>query len=333
MIPNELAALLREHRNCHALTYPPHGNADHGPMAYLALHALGGDADAVRKFARSYRQKLAPLRAANTRLTADNWQREVGHIGSYPELLNYFDAEVSARGWRDAVALYLPRLISGAVRGAFHPLIRLAYAIEAQFEPEVAAGLAFLACTGPDTRLEQASAEGRSTLNGAAYLRSWQEFRLEASTGRFDERYDRVLAAVPLRPAATSTCSDFSELSRACLEIFDASHDFFALHLVTGSAAFRVCAAWLKPDSERLLSVALAATYITLGAPDFWPVRGGTAALPLAALASATDEHDIKLAHACRAQADAFSDTTYVSVAARYLAPRLAASARLPRPS
>jgi hypothetical protein len=328
MLSDDLAALLREHRDSHAITYAPFGNADHGPMTYLALHALGGSADAVQSFARSYRARLAPLPAAKTRLTADDWQRAIGHIESYPALLAYFDAEIAARGWRAAVGCYLPYLISGAARGAFHPLIRLAHAIEAEFEPEVAAGLAFLACTGPDTRLEQASAGGRTQLGGAAYLRSWQGHRREAfSKGRFDERYDRVVQTVPLRPAAAAAGNDFSELSRACLEVFDTSHDFFALHLITGSAAFRVCSPWLRPDTDRLFSVALAAAYLTLGAPDFRSVSGGAAALPLRALASATDEHDIKLAHACRAQALAYADSDYLSVAVRYLAPRLGAEA------
>jgi hypothetical protein len=330
LIPDDLADLLREHRDCHAPVYPPLGNADHGPMTYMALHALGASMDAVRRFARSYREKLAPLPALDKSLTIGSWSREIGRFESYPALLSYFDAEIVALGWRATVDRYLPRLISGATRGAFHPLIRLAYGIDFEFPPEIAAGLAFLACSGTDEQLERAGTREPAPLGGAAYLKSWREYRDDSfSTGRFDDRCDRIVRAVPLRPGAATPCGDFAELSRACLEIFHASQDFFALHLITGSTAFRICAPWLGDDAERLLSVALATAYLAIGAPDFQPVQGEAGELNLRALEHATDEHDIKLMHACRAQARAYEDSDYEFMAIRYLAPRLGASARI----
>ena len=65
------------------------------------------------------------------------------------------------------------------------------------------------------------------------------------------------------------------------------------------------------------------AAYLAIGAPEFARAARAPAALPLAALARATDEHDVKLAYSCRAQGLAFADPAYESVAARYLAPRL----------
>ena len=47
MVPPPLAALIREHRDHHHVFYPPLGNADHGPMAYLALHGLGASQGAI----------------------------------------------------------------------------------------------------------------------------------------------------------------------------------------------------------------------------------------------------------------------------------------------
>lgn len=323
-LPSYLATLVREHRDAHALSYAPLGNADHGPMAYLALHALGASEEAVARFAHGYRRKLSPLPLAAAPLTVDDWQCQLGRIESYPAYVAYFDAEISARGWRATLADYLPRL-SSAVTGAFHPLIRLAYGIEFELPSEMAAGLAFLACSGPDARLERASAQSRSPLTGASYLKSWQLHRdASLSAGGFGDRYRRILEAVPLRPPAASPDA-LAELSRASLEVFHASHDFFALHLVTGSAAFRICLPWLGSDADRLLGVTLAAAYLAIGAPDFRPVRGGDATLPLQELHGTTDEHDIKLAHSCRAHARAYDDSSYEWVAARYLAPRLGA--------
>jgi hypothetical protein len=321
-MPDYLSALLREHSHSHALTYAPYGHADHGPMAYLALHALGASAEAVQRFARSYRKKLTPLPAAGAPMTRDDWHLQFGRFDSYPTYLAYFDAEIAARGWSATVGSYLPLLVSAD--GAFHPLIRLAYGIEFECAPEIAAGLAFMACCGPDPALEQASAQGRSPLAGTAYFKGWQPHRdATFAAGPFPDRCQRVLQTVPLRPPAASAGNGFAELSRACLEIFHATHDFFALHMVTGSAAFRICAPWLGPDADRLLGVTLAAAYLAIGAPDFQPIRSGAATLPLRELESASDEHDIKLAHACREQASAFEDSDYEWVAAQYLVPRL----------
>ena len=329
MVPPPLAALIREHRDCHHVFYPPLGNADHGPMAYLALHGLGASQAAIERFAARYREKLAPLPPAGAPLSADSWHEALGNADDYPALLAFFDREIARRGWRSVVAEYLPRLVSGVVRGAFHPLIRLGYGIEFELPSEIAAGLAFFACTGDDPRLLEACAREPMALEPSDYLKSWQA-RRDASfaVGRFDERYDRVMQRVQLRPPASAPDAGFTAISRSCLEVFHATHEFFALHLVTGSHAFRVCSPWVGPDPERLLGVALAAAYLVVGAPDFRPLAAGRAELPLAALASATDDHDIKLAYSCKTHAVAHGDLGYELVAARYLAPRLSTASQ-----
>jgi len=293
-------------------------------MAYLALHGLGASQADIERFAVRYREKLAPLPPAGAPLSADSWQGALGDGDAYPAFLTFFDAEIARRGWRSVVAAFLPRLVSGVVRGAFHPLIRLGYGIEFELPSEIAAGLAFMACTGDDPRLLEACAREPAALEASAYLRSWQAQRDPSfAAGRFDDRYARVLDRVVLRPPASAPGAGFTRISRSCLEVFHATHEFFALHLVTGSHAFRVCSPWVGPYPERLLGVALAAAYLVIGAPDFGPIEAGLAELPLAQLAWASDDHDIKLAYSCRAQAGDHADSDYEWVAARYLAPRL----------
>jgi hypothetical protein len=324
MIPASIVALIQQHRDQHHVFYPPYGNADHGPMTYLALHALGASPEAIQGFAVRYRERLVPLPSPPAAATADDWRQQLGNGDSYGGYLAFFDAEVARRGWREVVAEYLPHLLSGVVLGAFHPLIRLAYGIQFELPAEIAAGLAFMACTGVDERLLAASLREPLHLDAAGYFESWQPARDPAfAQGRFDARYDRVMAAVHLRPFAGLPGAGLAELSRACLDAFHATHDFFALHLVTGSQAFRICSPWAGPRAERVLSVALAAAYVVIGAPDVAPPQVEPAQLPVRELLAATDEHDIKLAYTCRSQAAAFADPTYEWVAAHYLAPRL----------
>ncbi len=52
-------------------------------------------------------------------------------------------------------------------------------------------------------------------------------------------------------PGSGEAGRTLEEISRACLEVFHATHDFFALHLVTSSHAFRVCAPYAGTGSGR----------------------------------------------------------------------------------
>jgi hypothetical protein len=232
-----------------------------------------------------------------------------------------------ARGWQATLARYLPSLISGWVVDLFHPLIRLGYGIEFEVPSEIAGGLAYLASAGDEPRLAVAARFPAAGAAGRAYL---EDLPLPQSPwcpdgpGSFNRRYRQILHTTPLKPAGGAPANVLAELARACLEVFDSTHDFFALHLVTASHAFRVCSPWAGRSAEGVFSVGIAAAYLALGAPAFRSVVRSDAELPVDRLASAGDEHDIKLAHACRAMARAHRDSSYEWVAHRYLDARLA---------
>jgi hypothetical protein len=320
-LPAPLRLLLEEHRASHAPHYPPHGHTDHGPMAYLALHGLGAGTLDIERFAAAYRQRLDPLPAPRQTLHPDDWHEHLGRTESYPALLEFFEAQTFARGWQATLARYLPSLVSGWVKDLFHPLIRLAYGVEFEQRSEIAAGLAYLAACGDDPRLALAARLAPTDSRGSVYL---QRFQLEPRGASFEgpapfnRRYQQILDTVPLAPAGGAQGSAHAELTRACLEIFDTTHDFFALHLVTASHAFHVCSPWAGPSAPGVFSVGICAAYLALGAPVFRALVSPPAALSLARLAAASDEHAIKLAYSCRYLARVHGDPTYEWVAARY---------------
>jgi hypothetical protein len=323
MLPEALMRLLRRHRDSHAPHYPPHDNSDHGPMAYLAMHGLGIGVDHIARFAENYSTKLAVLTPPTTIVSDATW-RQQQNVGAYSALLVFFDAQITANGWQATVQKYLPTLIFCWVKDAFHPLIRLGYGIEFEAQSEIAAGLAYLTCIGEDPKLAELARRSPSVNRGRTYFERLQaQRRATFARGPFNARYEHITNAADLRPADGPLETVLIELSRACLEIFDATHDFFALHLVTASHAFRICSRWAGSDLAGLFSVGLASAYLAIGAPVFGSVAKVDAKLPIDALASATDEHDIKLAYSCHAQAEALGDPTYRSCAANYLGPRL----------
>jgi len=322
----QLLQMLRRHAAEYATHYPPVDNSDHGPMAYLAMHGLGLGIDRIRAFAKAYQRRLVAFPPPHATVTDGNWRVHIGRRASYAALLNFFSGEIERCGWRVTVASYLPQLISGWVKDAFHPLIRLGYGIEFEVEIEIATGLAYCTIVGDDPQL-LASAQRRNRVDMARYVDAVCALRDPRFTrGSFNDRYRRILDSVA--PNAADDADVQRSVGRVSLDVFDTTHDFFALHLVTGSHAFRICRPFVDAVLgaavvDDLYSIGIATAYLAIGAPQCTPTIRSPAVLPLHALARATDEHDVKIAYSCRAQGLAFDDPAYVSVAARYLGPRL----------
>jgi hypothetical protein len=319
-VPASLERLLGEHGARYAPNYPPDDNSDHGPMAYLALHGLGFDFPHIERFANRYRHRLVGQTPSPLVVTEASWAQQIGRQDAYAALRAFFMSRINSVGWQVTVGEYLPALVSGWVKDAFHPLIRLGYGVEFQVPSEIASGLAYLAISGGDLQLATIAKRAPGDAAGRKYLESLLSLRDESfAEGRFNTRYQRASEAAALRPVGGNPQAVLKELSRACLEVFDATHDFFALHLVTSSHAFRVCSPWAGPNWGAIYSAGIGAAYLAIGAPAFAPLARASANLPMPALSSDTDEHDIKVAYSSLAQAKAFGDPTYRWVAARYL--------------
>ena len=294
-------------------------------MAYLAMHGLGIDFQHIDAFAGWYRRKLVGQVPSPTAVTVGNWKHHLGRREAYAALRAFYSANIEARGWAATVGQYLPLLISGWVRDAFHPLIRLGYGIEFEVPSEIASGLAYLTIMGGDPQLAAIAARAPIETSGSAYLKSLQAWRDPSfEEGRFNSRYQRASQVATLRPVGGSGESTLKDLSRAALEVFDATHDFFALHLVTSSHAFRICAPWAGPRWGAVYSAGIAAAYLAIGATEFAPLpaTASPAALPVRKLSTSSDEHDIKIAYSALRQTQAFGDPAFVRTAVRYLAGR-----------
>ncbi len=324
-LPSELELLVRRHGATFDPHYPPSDNSDHGPMAYLAMHGLGIGFEDIEAFDATYRSRLVSIPPARESVSAATWRDHVGRRESYAAVLAFFGREIESSGWQATLTRYLPSLISGWVKDAFHPLIRLGYGVEFESTSEIAAGLAYMTITGDDPALADIAGRSASKLQGRAYIESVRSMHdPRYSRGPFNVRYQRIIeGANELRPAGGNADRTLEQISRACLEVFHATHDFFALHLVTSSHAFRVCAPYAGSGLNSLLSTGIAAAYLAIGAPQFESLPAATASLPTDRLSKATDEHDVKVAYSCLAQSRAFDDATYRWVAVEYLKPRL----------
>ena len=303
--PDWLARQLLAHRNQHG----PHYQgflSDHLPMAMLAMHALGSERAQLESYANRYKDRLDPAVQHAAELSS-TFAEAIGELSAYGSLLAYFDREIAARGVSATLTTFLPGLISGWVRFAFHPIIRLAYGIHFEVESEVAAGLAYLTCAGPDDALlalaETAPSQDELTL---------PEPVATVDGVPFEQRYNATVASGALTSRVAVVPDNRRVLAELGLSLFNDTHDFFTLHVVTGTHALGVCADAIGLDVDRLLSAGVLAAYLTIGAPRF-----DLRAPPTPT--SIDDEHDAKVAFSCLDQARRLPSRRFHEAATVYM--------------
>ena len=294
-LPDWLVADLGSHRN----TYSPIWRgylSDHLPMTAMALWQQGVPREEIRAWMARYQKQLEPISHVPE---IDDWQDGAGDLRAYGALLAFFDKEIERLGEEGVVQRYLPELISGWVADAFHPLIRLGYARRFSCSGEVSAGLAYMAARGQNEHLD---AMARAAIAGPI---TWpQSSPIPGRT--FDERARHYISN---GDAVVHVPDDAARAyALEVLDILNATHNFFALHLVTATHAFLVVTEGIDDIGVNLLAAGLIAGYAAAGAPGF--VRD------VAPQPFHTDfEHDIKLAFAVVELAERLGNPAYAASA------------------
>jgi hypothetical protein len=126
-----------------------HGLTNHGPMAAEVMVRRGLDVD-LDVWLDHYIERLADLPAPGERIT--DWRAALGDAKRIADWTVFFRAEVRARPWQEALALWWPRLLPGIAAGSTHGVIRVGHAVRTlttAVSPlaldELANGLAFWA--------------------------------------------------------------------------------------------------------------------------------------------------------------------------------------------
>lgn len=243
------------------------------------------------------------------------------------EDLDVVRAEVARDGIEATVRRRAAPLVDGPGTALFHPLIRLAYAIEERHEGQVAAALLDWErrLTPPETvppagdrRLHDVAAEiSRAAADG------WpRTFDLAGTASR-----PEVQAALDGIAFDERTLDDVSSFALAA---HVAADDFITLHLVTGARAVRTVAGVLDDATAARLVAhtvpVLLVAYAAIGAPTLLDADE-TDALRRSNLPTRTtievravaddDPHVIKLANVALAEERRSGDRLYRYVAAR----------------
>lgn len=301
------------------LRYAPEyrgGLSNHLPMALVALHRLGADADRLREFFERYtlRLALAPARAS----PLEDWQSGLGRFDAFADLHAGFAQRVQAQGAAATLRAVLPVLMEGVGAAAFHGLIRTAYAVQAGHDGELAAGLAYWACRHlPLPAPEPAAPAQREPRDWLAALAAEIDVRIEG--GLIFEQMRAVGRQAAFARHAHALAIDAGTLQRLAdlaAQRYAATRHFTVLHLVTSAHALRVLLPCLSEAAQRAVAVraygrAFAAGVIASGIALDAPARPAPS-LAWPALAerarTSNDDHVIKLVDSCREEAAIYGD-------------------------
>lgn len=280
--------------------------SNHLPMALHALDALGGAPAYLQRLLRGRRQHLVAA-SADERTQVAHWQAVLAQDGVLATLHTV-----------------LPQLLDAPETQAFHGLIRLAHAVLGEHRGELAHALANWHLSRqtlgtPPTLL--ATPSGQASLRAALAAAQEDSALAWVNAGRSTISNDLLqCAALPGfdafvvgRQAPDDKAISTPSLAEASLAVYLATHNFTALHLVTGLHAWRtlttspalLCAA--TPAQQRGLWRAWFAAWLSIGRPTpAWDaVRNGRASeacwhAALPELLTSNHEHHLKLAWTSR---------------------------------
>lgn len=273
--------------------YLPSMNSDHLPMALVALSQLGASDAVLQAFWQQYQVRLRPVVEAEavTDIAAGR-----GRLNAFAGIRTLLQKEIKVAGPEPVVSKYLPELLPSVAASAFHPIIRLGFALKAGHHDEIASALASWLIQPFNIALG-AAAGGKL----GARLRQLQapdipEGRFSAGLEQLKQRdlYPKPIATTLAECAATS------------LEVYLGTRNFFALHFVTATQAARQCLPYSsEPELVAALTAAIQAGYLLVDAPDF--------AEPLPPPAQLDEEHCIKYVYACWQEYQHYEDSRYLA--------------------
>lgn len=258
-------------------------------MMLLAMHGLGAERMTIESRASRYIRRLDP-KVDSDMQKIKRIEDGLGKRKAYRALVQFFDGEIDRAGIDETLIAYLPKIVSGWVRHAFHGTIRLAYGIRFNVESEISAGLAYLAGAGPDEQLERIG-RGATASDRFAWPPS-----IDISSSRFDDRYEEVLDADTFAVHTHVLENNEARVAEDVLGLFNHTQGFFALHMVTGTHALGICTEAIEANMDGLMNAGVAAAYLAIDAPMFVE-----SAKPRAI--NMDFAHEVKIAFSCFDQA------------------------------
>lgn len=327
-----LADLLIKNRKF-SPTFHPKVLSNHLSMALIALDKLGASSVQLKEYYETYSSELEPEPPLSNTIIIDdsNWINYLGHDGYYQNYLLFFKSSLQLIGIGNTLQKYLQPLIKGISGQAFHCLIRLAYALEIQDKDEIAVSLAFFSChylvLTEKRNQSPISNNPKQILN--KINTSNQLSGIPISGINITEILKKVVSIPAFDPVIDwleIKNNMLTEIAALLINLYAATKDFIALHMVTATHAMRIITPYLKDRKEALSYYwqSICAAYVAIGSPSVsahspiidkfsyekisWP-------LIFTKATTATDEHVIKLVYTCYQEHSIYQNPLYGYIA------------------
>ena len=253
-----------------------HQFTNHLPMALIALHKMGANEERLERFASFYVKRLKEIQRTDFVINRDNWNNYIGAHQYFYNYTQFLTDEFNRLGKKEFLITYLSDLIKGVAAGAFHALIKTAYAIIIDDEKEIIEAVSYFAISYlPLIDIEEVDCSHREPTDILESIREDSYFQEQQYTGNNifekmrsvskDPHFKRKIGRINDEPDGLRT------IARTVLNLFSNSASFTALHTVTATHAFRIVLPYVLDRYKAInyLWIAFCAAYITFGTPSF----------------------------------------------------------------
>lgn len=296
------------------------GLSNHLPMALIALDRMGASPARLEAFFARYTPRLT--RRAQPEAPLDP-RGSLGVERNFEGVFAYFRALLAREGKERVLQTWLPLLMPGVATGAFHPMIRLAYAVDAYEESEMAFGLA--SWVTEHRSLGGLGAPTRRTLDEIVEPLSREVAQHRLHSDLIVDRMVEVSRLPAVRAAATQPEHlQFADVANFAIRMYAGREDFTVLHMVTGCHAFRLLIPYMDDvtNATQYLWHAVMLAYLSTGLiPQRLNIDPAAADLDwtrcLARAVQSDNDHVIKLAYTAWREAAATHDPLYLYAACR----------------
>ncbi|WP_164914155.1 questin oxidase family protein [Aquimarina sediminis] len=244
------------------------GISSHTPMSLVALDCMGASELQLKNY---YERSTSKLDYRKDRSQENDFYFSEDTLGQKDQFENYFyyfSKALEKTSTEKLLGEVIPILIKGVAGSAFHPIIRLSYALQTNYKPEIAMSLAYWASEYLElgNSFEQSAenlAEIRTKLNSYA-------INFTSSIGLITDRITLINTNIQkdnviIQPHKI-TLNDIRDF---CLGVFAKKNDFTLLHTVTACHAYRIISKYfLNNDiSLRYFWEAIVMAQISTGLP------------------------------------------------------------------
>jgi len=318
---NKLAILLEQAGQYHPLY--GRGLATHIPMVMIALNRLNASNKKIETIFNENIKDLEDIGSLENIKVVGSINSYLGESKKFRRYLKYFKNELKGYGAEVVLKKALPVLIPGIAASAFHCLIRLAYAIEANSQSEIAIALAYWCAEFQSFELSDVSSDEtlEDILTRLVPIGVKHKFSPGIIVNRMAEVGELLKkGGVTIQPSSLK----LSNIRNFAVKAFYAKNDFTLLHTVTGCHAFSIIMPYLENVDIALQELwkAIVVAYLSTGlnyANTEIPLSGSS--LNFDSIISNTletnDSHIIKLVYTCLCEYRVRKDPIYIAVAKR----------------